>query len=86
MPLTETVRSMYDESFKGIVVIHYISWAKGHGLRFKGGVYWCAQKDGDVVDYNFKSILIKSAKESGDKYVVIRHHKKGGASITEKNY
>lgn len=77
----------YDiKELAGVVVIFYISWAKGHGLRSKGKTFWCAEKDGDVVDYHLKSELIKRAKSKGEKYAVVRYHKDGRLSIVEKNY
>jgi hypothetical protein len=75
-----------NSEMKGVVRIYNISWARGHGLRGKHGNFWCADKDGDVIDYHYKKTLIESAKTKGEKYAVLRHHKGGGRSIVEKNY
>lgn len=71
---------------KGVVCIYYISWANGHNIRHKYGVYWVAEKDYTTIDYNYKEILIQEAVKANDKYAVLRIHKGGFISITEKNY
>ncbi len=49
--------------------------------------WWCADKDGDIVDYHKKEVLIENAKWKGEKYAVLSYRKTGvGFKIVEKNF
>lgn len=71
---------------KDTTIIYYIWWAKGHGLKSNKHTFYCAERNGDVVNYQTKKQLIKESEEAGFPWMVVRHKKKGGKiSIVEKS-
>lgn len=58
---------------KDTVIIYFIWWAKGHGL---GKHFYCAEMNGEVIDYHTKGQLIKNAEEKKLPWQVLRYHKK----------
>lgn len=68
---------------KDTVIIYYIWWAKGHGIRKN---WYCAEINGEVIDYHDKKTLIKQAEEKNLPWMIVRHHRKGGkVSVIKKS-
>lgn len=61
----------------GKVIIWY---PFGHGGQRQDSWMWCAEKDGEIIDYNTKDTLIENAKLDNQKIIVLTIHKNGQVS------
>jgi hypothetical protein len=44
---------------------------------------WCSEKDGDVIDYNDKQVLVNNALRVGESVVVLTLHRDGSVSARQ---
>lgn len=65
---------------KDTVCIHYIWWAMQRQDRWM----WCAEMNGNVIDYHTKDTLINQAESKNLPWVIVRHKKGGGKIIVER--
>ena len=66
------------EKLKGKVIVWYPFNVGGQLLdRWM----WMSEKDGEVIDYHRKDVLIKQALDGGEQVVVLRKHKNGTYSV-----
>ncbi len=54
-----------------------------HGSSPADRYLWLAEKDGGVIDYNRKDVLIEQALADGDQVVVLTVHRGGQVSAKE---
>ena len=64
--------------FKGKVIVWY---PFNVGGQLADRWMWMSEKDGEVIDYHRKDILIEQALKDGDEVVVLRKHKNGTFSV-----
>jgi hypothetical protein len=65
-----------------ILIISYVSW----GGQFEDKKHlWRAMLDNEVYDWGTKEQHIKTAKENGWNFMVLRTHRNGTTSIKESN-
>lgn len=61
---------------KDTVIIYYIWWASGHGLKGKNHTFYCSELNQEIWDYHRKDQLKRQAEEKGLPWLVVRLHKK----------
>lgn len=69
-----------EEQFKGKVIVWYPFTVGG---QLADRWMWMSEKDGDVIDYQRKDVLIEQALAGGDEVVVLRKHKNGTFSVMQ---
>ncbi len=68
------------EAYKGKVVIWH---SHQLGSQLADRWMWTAEKDGEVIDYHRKDVLITDALAAGDQVVVLTLHRNGQVSAKE---
>ena len=68
------------EIHKGKVIVWY---PFNVGGQLADRWMWMSEKDGEVIDYHRKDVLIEQALAGGDEVVVLRKHKNGTYSVAE---
>jgi len=65
---------------KGKVIIWY---PFNHGGQIGDRGMWCAEKNGNVLDYNKQGHLISDALAKSEDVVVLTLHRDGSVTVTE---
>ena len=68
------------EQCKGKVIVWY---PFNVGGQLADRWMWMSEKDGEVIDYHRKNVLIEQALAGGESVVVLRKHKNGKYSIVK---
>lgn len=69
-----------EEQFKGKVIVWYPFTVGG---QLADRWMWMSEKDGEVIDYHRKDVLIEQALAGGEEVVVLRKHKNGTYSVMQ---
>lgn len=66
--------------YAGWVIVHH---AHQVGGQLRDRKWWCAEKDGAVLDYHLKDVLVQDALRHGERVVVLRRHRDGQVTAKE---